>query len=272
MMKIQEIKVVIRGGGDLASGVAYRLYRAGFPIIITELAKPLVVRRTVSFAEAVYTDKMELEGITVICVDNPHKAIELAEKGEMIPVLIDPDAKIIDDWKPMVVVDASLTKKNLLKTKLEDAPIVIGLGPGFTAQKEVHAIVETKRGHFLGRVIYEGEAAVNTGIPGIVQGVGRERVIYSSQEGEFIPKLSIGDIVEKDEIVGWIEDTPIKVEISGCIRGLLASGVNVKAGVKVGDVDPRKDASYCYTISDKALAIGGGVMEAVFSLLKTIDV
>ncbi|AZR74585.1 hypothetical protein BBF96_15110 [Anoxybacter fermentans] len=269
-MRLQEVKVVIRGGGDLATGVAYRLSRAGFRIIVTELAEPLVVRRTVSLAEAIYRGRMEVEGMIGICVNDLKEAVELVTEGGVIPVLIDPDGKILKYWKPTVVVDAIMAKRNLAGTKMTDAPVVIGLGPGFRAGEDVHAVVETKRGHFLGRVLYEGEALANTGIPGIVAGIGRERVVYSPVAGVFKSEREIGDMIEAGEVFGWIEETPIYAKISGCIRGLLKPGIRVKANVKVGDIDPRKDVSYCYTISDKALAVGGGVLEAVLSLLQNI--
>lgn len=267
-MRLDEIKIVVRGGGDLATGVIYRLHRAGFKIIVTELREPLVVRRTVSLAEAVYAGQIELEGLRAVRTDRVQAALELANgESRTIPVLIDPEGVIVREWLPDVVIDAVMAKRNVLRTSLSDAPVVIGLGPGFTAGKDVHAVVETKRGHFLGRVLYQGNAEPNTGIPGEVEGIGRERVIYSPCAGEFRSDRVIAQIINAGDIFGYVGAEPVQAGISGCIRGLLRPGTYVQAGVKVGDIDPRQDASYCFTISDKALAIGGGVLEAVLALI-----
>lgn len=267
-MKLQDVKIVVRGGGDLASGVVYRLKRAGFSVMITELPEPLVVRRTVSYAEAVYEGRWELEGLVAIRTERVGEAMELAAEGGVIPVFIDPKGEIVRLWHPRVVVDAVIAKRNILKTTMQDASLVIALGPGFRAGVDVHAVIETNRGHSLGRVIYDGEAEPNTGVPGLVNGSGRERVIYSPVEGIFRSERRISDSIAAGELFGWVDDTPIYVEIGGCIRGLLRSGVHITSGVKVGDIDPRCEIGHCYMISDKALAIGGGVLEAVLTYLR----
>ncbi len=265
-MRINEVKVVVRGGGDLASGVTYRLKRSGFQVIVTEVAQPLVVRRTVSFGETIYARKIELEGLCGIYADNLQTAVLQAGQSELVPVVVDPEGEIIKYWQPMVIVDAIMAKRNLAKTTISDAEFVIGLGPGFTVGIDVHAVIETKRGHSLGRVLYAGQAAPNSGIPGIVQGIGRERVIYSNRTGIFSSKRQIGDWITAGEIFGYVAEEPVYAEISGCIRGLLKPGIWVKDGVKIGDIDPRKDASFT-TISDKALAVGGGVLEAIMTAI-----
>lgn len=266
-MQLQDVRIVVRGGGDLASGVIYRLKRAGFSVIVTELSEPLVVRRTVSFAEAVYAGRFELEGLTAVCTTQYEEAMAYAADKGVVPVLIDPTGEVIASWQPHVVVDAVIAKRNVLKTSICDADLVIALGPGFRAGVDVHVVIETNRGHSLGRVIYEGEAEPNTGIPGPVQGIGRERVVYSPIQGIFRSERQIGDRVEAGAVLGWVNETPIYAEIEGCIRGLLQSGIRVGVGVKVGDVDPRCKMEHCYTISDKALAIGGGVLEAILAHL-----
>lgn len=264
-MQLQDVRIVVRGGGDLASGVIYRLKRAGFPVIVTELSEPLVVRRTVSFAEAVFTGQHELEGLTAVRVTRHDEAVTLAGRKEIIPVLIDPAGEIRSHWRPQVVVDAVMAKRNLLKTSMHDGGLVIGLGPGFCAGVDVHAVIETNRGHFLGRVLYAGEAEPNTGIPGLVNGNGQERVLYSPAAGVFCSDWQIGDRIEQGAVFGWIDQNPLYAEIGGCIRGLLHSGLRVGKRVKVGDIDPRCRREHCSTISDKALAIGGGVLEAVMA-------
>lgn len=259
--------MLVRGGGDLATGVAYRLKKIGMQVIVTELANPLVVRRNISFAGAVYEQRMELEGLVGQRVDSYEEAVQLAQETKMVPVVIDPEGDIIGHWKPTVVVDGIMAKRNVAGTSVNDALVVIGLGPGFTAGVDVHAVIETKRGHYLGRVLYEGTAQSNTGIPGLVQGIGRERVVYSSVAGIFHSSRKIGDIIEAGEVFGFLDDTPVHAQIGGCIRGVLQPGTFVQAGIKVGDVDPRKNIRFIHAISDKALAIGGGVLEGILTLL-----
>lgn len=265
-MRINKVKVVVRGGGDLASGVIFRLKRAGFPVIVTEIKEPLSVRRTVSFAEAIYARQVKIEDQLGLWATDFSEAVEIAFQPGMIPVLVDPLGEIISYWQPIVVVDGIMAKKNIANTSVQDAPLVIGLGPGFKAGQDVHAIVETKRGHFLGRVFYSGEATPNTGIPGEFEGISRERVIYSQSAGLFSSPHEIGDWVEQGQIFGYVDQTPVWTQITGQIRGLIKPGIHIASGVKVGDIDPRSDADYL-TISDKALAIAGGALEIILAWL-----
>lgn len=265
-LTINDVKVVVRGGGDLASGVSYRLSQAGFPVIVTEIQEPLSVRRTVSFAEAVYAKQIKIEDLIGVLVNDFSAAVEMALQPGTIPVLVDPIGEIIRYWKPVVVIDGIMAKKNIAQTSIQDAPLVIGLGPGFRAGQDAHAIVETKRGHFLGRVFYTGQALPNTGIPGIVNGIGRQRVIYSKFAGVFSSQREIGDWIEQGQVFGYVDQKPISAQITGRIRGLLKPGIRVLSGVKVGDIDPRSDAD-CWTISDKALAVAGGVLEIIVTSL-----
>ena len=260
--ELGELVVLIRGAGEMASGVAHRLYRSHFRICMLEIEHPLAVRRKVSFCEAVYEGEKEVEGIYAKLVSEP-KEIELAWKGAKIPLLIDPDGKRTRNYlRPDVVIDAILAKRNL-GTRLNDASFVIGLGPGFTAGKDVDAVIETNRGHNLGKVILNGSAEPDTGIPGDIGGFSVERVLRTSKAGIFRPQKSIGDRVNKGAVVAVVEDYPIVATISGVIRGLLREGIEANKGMKVGDIDPRGKKGLCFSISEKARAIGGGVLEAI---------
>ncbi|MGM0428047.1 MAG: selenium-dependent molybdenum cofactor biosynthesis protein YqeB [Thermodesulfobacteriota bacterium] len=262
-------RIVIRGAGDIATGVAARLWRSGFPVIMTEIAQPLTVRRTVSLSDAVYEGETIVEGVRARRVqDKP--GILKALKERVIPVRVDPEATIVAQMDAFAVIDAVMAKKNV-GTHIKDAPFVVGLGPGFAAGEDVHAVVETKRGHTLGRVIWEGSAIPNTGIPGDVKGFGAERVIRATGAGLFKGVLSIGGHVEKGDIVAYAGDTPIPAPVSGMLRGLLHDGIMVEKGLKSGDVDPRDIQESCWTISDKALAVGGGVLEAVLMTINGMD-
>lgn len=253
--------VVVRGGGDIASGVSYRLVKAGFPVVILETSMPTMVRRTVSFAQAVYDNESAIEGIRCKKVEDVQAALDIID-DQTIPLLIDPKGERIKELKPMALVDAILAKKNL-GTTMDMAPIVIGLGPGFTVGKDVHAVIETKRGHFLGRALYEGQAIPNTGVPGEVGGYGIERVLRAPCNGAFKSVKRIGDIVQKGEVVAMVGEEPIEAAISGVLRGLLQDGLEVTPGFKVGDIDPRAEVEHCFSISDKALSVAGGVLEAL---------
>lgn len=256
--------VIIKGAGDLASGVAYRLFRCGLRVILTELAQPLVVRRTVAFAEAVYEKTTVVEGVTATLANATNQAMELLDKGIM-PVMVDPDGDLIKVLRPQVVVDARIAKRNL-GTTITEAPLVIGLGPGFTAGQDVHVVIETCRGHNLGRVIDNGSAAPNTGTPGAIDGQTWSRLLRAPVDGNVTQSCSIGDQVEKGDVVAALGDTPVRAEIAGVVRGMIRKGVWVPRGTKIGDIDPRKDTQWD-TISDKSLAIGGGVLEAVFHFI-----
>lgn len=261
---LEEIKVLVRGGGDLASGVVYRLHRSGMRVLVTELPQPTVIRRAVAFAAAMYEDVVEIEGVVGRQVASLEEARVSLQRDE-VPVMADPEGAVIREWRPDVLVDAILAKRNV-GTKISDAPTVIGLGPGFVAGIDVHAVIETNRGHFLGRVILEGSAALDTGIPGAVMGYTAERVLRAPSEGVLRTEMRIGEEVEAGEPVGHVDRSPVVASISGVIRGLLADGLRVSEGMKIGDIDPRGVREHCFTISDKALAIGGGVLEAILFL------
>ncbi|WP_213818570.1 selenium-dependent molybdenum cofactor biosynthesis protein YqeB [Garciella nitratireducens] len=256
--------IVLRGGGDIASGIAHRLVRSGFPVIILETDQPTMVRRTVSFAQGIYDGEMVVEGITGKKVNTTKEALQIMDKST-IPLLIDPKAECISDLRPTVVVDAILAKKNI-GTTIDMAPIVIGVGPGFYVGKDVHAVIETKRGHDLGRVLLQGQAIADTGIPGNIGGYTIERVLRAPKKGIFYAIKKIGDQVQKGEAVAKIDGEIVYASISGVLRGLLQNGILVSSGFKIGDIDPRAEVKHCYTISDKARSIGGGVLEALLYL------
>lgn len=257
------VLVVIKGAGDLASGVAYRLKRAGFPIIMTELPVPTFIRRTVCYGEAIYQNTTTVEEIPARHVNSAAEAARLASTHQ-IPVLADPEATVIAAVRPQVVVDAIMAKENT-GTTLDDAPLVIGLGPGFTAGLDCHAVVETNRGHWLGRVIYDGPAQPDSGTPGAVRGYTADRVLRAPAAGSVAPHAKIGDHVEQDAIVATVSGIPVTAPFPGILRGLVHPSVPVTPGLKIGDVDPRADVTYCFHISDKSLAVGGGVLEAILA-------
>lgn len=261
--------ILIKGAGDLATGVAYRLKKCGFDIVMTDISKPTTVRRTVAFSQAVYDNNVEVEDIKATLVSGREEACNVIKQGN-IAIVVDEKAEIIKELKPDVIVDAIIAKKNL-GTKINDAPIVIALGPGFTAGIDCHCVVETKRGHYLGKVIYDGSAIPNTGVPGDIGGYTNERIIRATSDGKILPISKIGDYVEKSDIVAYVNDTPIFAEISGIVRGMLQKDVNVFKGMKSGDIDPRCEKDHCFTISDKARSIGGGVLEAILYLNQNID-
>ncbi len=255
--------IIIKGSGDLASGVAYRLKRSRFPVIMTELPNPSFVRRTVSFGEAVYSNKITIENITAQVVSTSAKAQQLVTT-QNIPILIDPQANVVNQLKPTVVIDAILAKVNT-GTCINDAPLVIALGPGFTAGQDCHAIIETQRGHTLGRVIYEGQAIPNTGTPGLVKGYGTDRVLRAPSDGFVIGMATIGDKLQQGQLIATVGAHQIKAPFNGVLRGLIHPQVKVKTGQKIGDLDPRGNIDHCFTISDKSLAIGGGVVETILA-------
>ena len=255
------MRVLIRGAGDLASGIALRLFHAKMEVVMTDLPRPTAIRRTVCFSQAILFGTMTVEDVTAVFAETPEAAVSIL-KEKKIPVLADPEAACIAALRPDAVVDAILAKRNL-GTKITDAPCVIGVGPGFTAGVDCHACVETMRGHTLGRVITEGSPIPNTNIPGLIGGFAGERVLRAPADGIFRQRLEIGDMVEQNEIAGYVGTEPMRCQISGVLRGLLADGTPVHKGMKAGDVDPRGEVSYCQLVSDKALAIGGGVLEAI---------
>ena len=262
-MAFKRVLVLVRGGGDLASGVIFRLVRSGFPVLVTELAQPLAIRRTVAFASAVFENTIEIEGLVARRIAAAEDAADVINAGE-IPVLVDAAGAARNRLRPAVVVDARLAKRNLGTTR-NDAPLVIGLGPGFWAGEDCHAVIETNRGHYLGRVITEGSAQPDTGSPGAVRGHTRDRVLRAPADGRVLPMVAIGDRVQGEQIVAVVGGQPITAPFDGILRGLIHPAVNVKQGLKVGDVDPRGERDYCFRISDKSLAVGGGVLEAILS-------
>ena len=256
--------VLIRGAGDLASGIALRLWHAGFQVVMTEIERPTTIRRTVAFSDAVPKGEHTVEDVTARLAKNAENAFALLAKG-FLPVLVDPDCRCREELRPDALVDAILAKRNL-GTRITDAPVVVGVGPGFAAGIDCHAVVETMRGHTLGRVYYKGSALPNTNIPGLIGGFAGERVLRAPAGGTFEGARRIGDRVEAGEIVGFVAGEAMKATISGVLRGLIADGTPVTKGLKAGDVDPRSKEEYCRTASDKALAIGGGVLEAILHL------
>lgn len=257
------VLIVIKGAGDLATGVAYRLHQAGFPLVMTELPQPLVVRRVVAFAEAVYAGWTRVEGIVARRVADSTEALEVALQGE-IPVLVDAEAACLKTLAPLVLVDAIMAKRNT-GTRITDAPLVIALGPGFVAGQDCHAVVETNRGHWLGRVYWSGSAEADTGRPAPVAGYSAERVLRAPCAGVVETFCKIGDRVQHGQRVAAVAGREVLAPFDGVVRGLIHAGLEVTAGQKIGDVDPRAQREHCFTISDKSLAIGGGVLEAVLA-------
>jgi xanthine dehydrogenase accessory factor len=258
--------IVVRGGGDLATGTIYKLKKCGFPVLILETEHPSAIRRNVAFCEAVYQGKQTVEDMTCYLAQSLEQAQQLLAEGKLA-VLVDPDGASIPALNPLAVVDAILAKKNL-GTNREMAPITVGLGPGFTAGEDVDAVVETKRGHNLGRVLWAGTAAANTGIPGIIGGYGKERVIHCPAKGILRNVKHITDPVSKGETIAVVEtetgSVPVTATLDGILRGLIRDGYPVHVGFKMADIDPRADElGNCFTISDKARCIAGGVLEAI---------
>lgn len=269
-MKITDHVIAVRSAGDIASGVVLRLFRAGFThIVMLETAKPLTVRRKAAFSEAICLKEVCVESIVAKHVEQ--KGGKLMQRihdcwaKKELPVLVDPKGETLSELKADVLIDALIAKENKLGTSRHDAPLVIALGPGFTAGIDAHAVIETQRGHNLGRVFYHGNAAPNTGIPGEIGGKTTERVLRAPCHGKFTTDKDIGDHVAAGDVVGMVETTPVQASIAGVIRGLLRSNTPASKGLKLGDIDPRKNPTFCTTVSDKALAIGGGVLEAILA-------
>jgi len=255
--------VVIRGGGDLATGVAARLVRSGFAVVVTELHEPQAIRRTVALAEAVYRGETAVEDLTARRVGSPERALDEIARG-IVPVLIDPEAESVPDLRPLALVDARMRKQpNELGCRA--AALVIGLGPGFVAGEDCHAVVETRRGHRLGRVIWKGPAEADTRIPGDVGGHSAQRVLRAPSDGCVEPREEIGARLMEGQLVAEVSGHAVRAPLAGVLRGLIHPEVRVTTGMKIGDVDPRGEVSCCCEISDKALAIGGGVLEALLS-------
>ena len=255
--------IFIKGAGDLASGIALRLYHARLKIVMTDLPVPTAVRRTVAFSEALRLGSTEVEDVRAERADNIEQVKDCLSRG-VIPVIPDMESGIIKTLCPEVKIDAVIAKKNL-GTRIDDAPLVIGVGPGFTAGVDCDAVIETKRGHTLGRVIREGSAIPNTGIPGNIGGETVNRVFRAPEDGIFHPAKDFGDIVHNGDIVAYVDGTPVFAATGGIIRGMLQEGIYVTKGLKCGDIDPRGQTVDYMTVSDKAMAIGGGVLEAIMA-------
>lgn len=257
--------VIVRGGGDIASGTIQKLHRSGFKVLVLEVPSPTSIRRTVCFSEAIYEKEITIEGITSIYACNM-KDIKKAWLENKIPVVVDPNGLYIDVFKPEILVDAILAKKNL-GTNINMADITIALGPGFEAGRDVDAVIETMRGHNLGRMILKGYAKKDTGVPGDIMGYSKERVIYSPCSGVIRNIRNIGDVVEVNDIIAYVDNMEVKASISGLLRGLIRDGSIITNKLKIADIDPRiTEKDNCYTISDKARNIGGGVLEAILYL------
>jgi xanthine dehydrogenase accessory factor len=265
---MNHLKVGIKGAGELATGLAWRLYQSNIrKIFMMEIETPQAVRRGVCFCECVHEQKKAVEGVDAVRTED-ESGIYQAWQRYQIAVVVDPHWKMTDKIKPDIIIDATISKKNL-GTIIDEAPLVIGLGPGFEAGRDVHLVIETNRGHNLGRVIVSGSAEKNTGIPGSIKGFTRERVLRAPAEGPFNSSLRIGMTVRAGDVIGSVNKKNVTAKISGLLRGLIKPGAMVKKGMKIGDIDPRNDREYCNTISDKARAVGGGVLEAVLRRFNT---
>ncbi|MGM9519354.1 MAG: selenium-dependent molybdenum cofactor biosynthesis protein YqeB [Phascolarctobacterium sp.] len=264
---MQNVRIVVRGGGDLATGVIHRLWRSGFTPLVLECARPAAIRRQVALCEAVYAGKATVEGMTGVLIHSLSEAVAVWQEGQ-VPIFVDEKASCVQILQPDIVIDAIIAKKNL-GTTMEMAPMTIALGPGFKAGTDVHAVVETKRGHNLGRVITQGSAAPNSGIPGIIAGYGKERVLHAPVAGVLHIVQDIGCVVEKGQVIAEIttasgEVVPVEATLTGIIRGMIREGFPVTKGFKIADIDPRQEElANCFTISDKARCIAGSVLELV---------
>ncbi len=255
------MKVLIKGAGDLATGIAYELWLAGHEILMTEIDIPLAVRRTVSFSRAVYEGEAQVEKAKAVLTQNLEEAQAVIAKGN-IAVIVDKEAEIRKEYEPDILIDSIMAKRNTGTCKT-DAPLVLGIGPGFTAEVDCHYVIETQRGPSLGNVICQGSAIPNTGIPGEIAGYTIERLIKASAAGTMEPAVKIGDLVKKGQTVAVTGGVPVYAQMSGIVRGMLQEGVQVEKGLKIGDIDARENIEYCYTISDKARKIGRGAVKAL---------
>lgn len=255
---------IVKGGGDLGTGAAWRLHKAGFRVLCLDLPRPLVIRRMVAFASALYEGRITVDGVPAERALFADEVVYIWQRGG-VAVMADPSLRTLDIFRPDVLVDAIMAKRNI-GTTIRDAPVVVACGPGFTAGEDCHAVIETQRGHDLGRVLWAGSAAPNTGVPGTVGGEDTRRVVRAPCDGVLYGRRAIGDMVKAGDIIATVNTTPVPATLDGVLRGLLHDDVPVTAGLKIADIDPRGDPRYCFSISDKALAIGGGVLEAVFTL------
>jgi xanthine dehydrogenase accessory factor len=256
-----DLLVVIMGAGEMASGVAWRLHQSRLKVVMTEVAKPLAVRRTVSFCEAVYGGHKTVEGVQAGLITSPSGIAAAHEQG-IIPLLVDPGLKALKELQPQVLVEATLRKKGS-GLRADMAPLVIGLGPGISAPDEAHYVIETNRGHNLGRIIEKGMAEPDTKVPGVIEGKSWERVLRAPQAGLFEAECQLGDMVKQGQVVGRVNGEPVISRLDGILRGLIRPGSQVDKDLKLGDVDPRGNLDYLHTISEKARALGGSVLEAI---------
>jgi xanthine dehydrogenase accessory factor len=260
--------VLVRGAGEHASGSAHRLFRAGFPVVMTEIARPLAVRRTVAFAEAVFEGACTVEDVIARRIDVAPDSLARADlPPDAIALLVDPELRSLAALRPEILIDARL-KKREIETRASDAPLVIGLGPGFVAGHHADLVIETNRGHDLGRIITSGEAEPDTGVPGEIAGHTARRVFRAPRAGRFTSSRAIGELLAAGETVGTVDGEPVTVSIDGILRGLLRPGLEVDAGTKLGDVDPRARREHCFTLTDKTRAISGSVLEAILAWMK----
>ena len=263
----KDVTVLIKGAGEMASGIAWRLHQCHFRVVMTEVARPIAVRRAVSFCEVIYDGSKQVEGVEAVLatgVEEIHKAWE----NRCLPVIIDPEMKIKEEMTPDVLLEATLSKRNT-GISITDAPLVIALGPGYEAGRDAHYVVETNRGHHLGRLFTAGPAEPNTCVPGEMGGVTYERVLRAPAEGIFETWHEIGDRVKKGKAIAKVGDEPVITKVDGILRGLIRPGIPVRKGLKIGDIDPRANSGYVHTISEKARAVCGGVLEAI---LRTYNV
>lgn len=272
MASIKDMTVVVRGGGDLATGVIQKFHRSGFKVVILETGQPLAIRRTVSLCSAVYEGRYQVEDLTARKITDPAQCPAIWRNGE-IPLLVDPAGQSLTCLRPTILVDAIIAKKNL-GTNRKMAPVTIALGPGFSAPQDVNVVIETMRGHQLGRLIFEGTALPNTGVPGILGGKSRERVVHSPAAGVVKHVHHIGDRVRAGEVIFYVDSTPVLSPLDGTLRGLIQEGLTIPQGLKAADVDPRpKETVDFLTISDKARALGGAALEAaLFELGKQREI
>ena len=266
--RIEDNIIIVRGGGDIATGTIHKLFQCGFHVLVLEVSKPTAIRRQVAFSEAVYEGTACVEGVVCKKVDTIEEVLQCFKTG-IIPLLIDETCQCLKEIKPIAVIDAILAKRNL-GTKKSMASITIGLGPGFVAGEDVDMVIETKRGHNLGCIIRCGSAEKNTGVPGVIAGYGKERVIHACVDGIMENKKEIGDFVTEGEVIATIGDEKVIATITGILRGIIRNGFSVKKGLKIADIDPRQEERQnCATISDKARCIAGGVLEALLYSLHT---
>ena len=259
----RDLKILVRGAGEMASGIAHVLRTSGFRLSMTEIPRPMAIRRQVSFCESIWDGFCVVEGVRAQRVQSWEELDDVIALGA-IPVIVDPELTCINLWKPDVIVDATLAKRNL-GLRSDMAELVVALGPGFSAPEDADVVIETNRGHNLGRLILKGEAAPDTGVPETVAGYSTERVVRSPLDGTLEAKKNIGDLVKEDETIALVDSTPVASTLTGVLRGMIRDSLVVTKGLKIADIDPRAEINYCWSISDKARALGGSVLWALVS-------